>query len=1299
MKNTMYIVFGTFALLLFMITRSNPSFAEEWLLIDEALNKIAEQIVITDPLPEEDESETSNETLEEDVTEPEIDQEEKALEWGESSQDLEDDEDDKTEPEEVVDNRENEDWDEEWKTEESKETSETEEWDNSEEWKISITSFQLKSDSILTTLSDDWNTAIETVVDGKKAIIYNWKFLKINSVSSSSCWNAGSNPSENSVIEAVTMWCHLSDNNCDSSKLRDVQYPNNFYSRWWYGDDEDVPNGVTLVRNLDTSSINKMKTFFWTDVWWTSHDFWYEDWDSENMDWAFYFKIYNDSAYFSYEETNWEHITRCRSTQYYTPPKHPHLSFSISTYQTYTVAYNTHWWNTISSVQAASVILPAPTRNGYTFKWWCKDSETCSSPISAWTSQTITSNVTYHAQWAQNYTVTYDTQLWNTIPSVQASSVILPTPTRNGYTFKWWCKDSETCSSPISAWTSQTITSNVTYYAQRQLTEYTITYNLYGGTNSANNTWKYTIETPTITLQNATKEWYIFSGWFTSTNFTSANKITEIPTWTTGNKTLYALFQKTVTINFNVNWSVGENQQRTCTMNNAAISCSITSPSISAPEGWTSQWWSSETNVHTNLWSAWGSKSVSASGTYYAQFKKSAKNLTANFNKNWATSLTYTSTWCTIPEVWNWASQSDTCTVKAPNITREWWLIIWFNANQNWNTSTLNTWENLELSSSNNWVTYYAITKEILTWTFYLNWNTSQTPNGKSVSTAESVAETCNLWNTGTQCDIITPTYVPANWKIAKWYTTDVDVSSQSNPTFISTGISISLTSSAQYYAQSKSNDTILNVTYLSWVWVQWIWKDSDSCTLTWTWNSIPLVTQCTVKAPTITLKVGYKAWIWTTWNITKNPWDDIILTDDDTYTARAINNTDTQYHVNYYKENLDWTYDLFETWTWYWTTDTQAIVTWTDKSYVGFAFSWTNVNNVTSGNIDWDGSRVLSLYYDRVAYKLNYVVDGNIIQSGNVKYEADITVPVNPKKECNEFSWWTSSVDWLTTTGTMPDSDVTFTANWNYTCSRSSWGWWAKKVEKTTREIAIEPVVENEHNSADEKENSEIPEIDKTESNEENSNQVISVTQEFSEDGTVEAVIETVKIRNTDIVATVRTEVNQSSSSSSTTHTREQKDAYNFAKSNWITSSLSIDKARMDSELTRIEMAKMLSNYAINVLWIESDTSKWVADFKDVSEELNQKYDNAVTKAYQLWIMWQNMNKFRPNDKVTRAEFATALSRLLYNTSDWEFRWTRKYYIPHIAKLYNEWIVKTVIPWLKELRWYVMIMFMRTVK
>jgi hypothetical protein len=76
-------------------------------------------------------------------------------------------------------------------------------------------------------------------------------------------------------------------------------------------------------------------------------------------------------------------------------------------------------------------------------------------------------------------------------------------------------------------------------------------------------------------------------------------------------------------------------------------------------------------------------------------------------------------------------------------------------------------------------------------------------------------------------------------------------------------------------------------------------------------------------------------------------------------------------------------------------------------------------------------------------------------------------------------------------------------------------------KPTETTAEIAIE----NEHNSAvdDEKETSDI---DKPSLNEETSKEVISVTQEVTEDGTeVEVVVEAVAIKNTNIVATVRTE------------------------------------------------------------------------------------------------------------------------------------------------------------------------------
>ncbi len=162
-----------------------------------------------------------------------------------------------------------------------------------------------------------------------------------------------------------------------------------------------------------------------------------------------------------------------------------------------------------------------------------------------------------------------------------------------------------------------------------------------------------------------------------------------------------------------------------------------------------------------------------------------------------------------------------------------------------------------------------------------------------------------------------------------------------------------------------------------------------------------------------------------------------------------------------------------------------------------------------------------------------------------------------------------------------------------------------------------------------------------------------------------------------------------------------EFQKAYNFAHSYGITTKKSVESAKMNSSLTRIQMAKMLSNYAINVMWKYPDISKWVIKFDDVTNKMNKEYDNWVNLAYQLWIMWQNMpwNKFRPKDEVTRAEFITALSRLLYSTSDWEYKWTWKYYIHHMQKLKSEWIITNENPNMTEKRWNVMIMLMRSAK
>ena len=159
--------------------------------------------------------------------------------------------------------------------------------------------------------------------------------------------------------------------------------------------------------------------------------------------------------------------------------------------------------------------------------------------------------------------------------------------------------------------------------------------------------------------------------------------------------------------------------------------------------------------------------------------------------------------------------------------------------------------------------------------------------------------------------------------------------------------------------------------------------------------------------------------------------------------------------------------------------------------------------------------------------------------------------------------------------------------------------------------------------------------------------------------------------------------------------YSNELQSAYTWAYNNWITTQSTIDKANMNWEITRIELSKMISNYVINVLKKKTDTSK-KCNFSDITGELNKKYDNWVTKACQLWLMWQGITKFRPYDKVTRAEFWTILSRALY----WEkYNWWNPYYTKHLNQLNLDWIIKNInnAETRKEIRWYVMLMMMRS--
>lgn len=158
------------------------------------------------------------------------------------------------------------------------------------------------------------------------------------------------------------------------------------------------------------------------------------------------------------------------------------------------------------------------------------------------------------------------------------------------------------------------------------------------------------------------------------------------------------------------------------------------------------------------------------------------------------------------------------------------------------------------------------------------------------------------------------------------------------------------------------------------------------------------------------------------------------------------------------------------------------------------------------------------------------------------------------------------------------------------------------------------------------------------------------------------------------------------------TNYSQELQQAYNRAYENKITTMTSIEKANMKWNITREEMAKMISNYATNILWKTPDTTKSCL-FLD--SNINPNLVSYVIESCQLWLMGQWVNSFKPKDFVTRAEFWTVLSRALrWNKNEW---WIT-YYQNHLKALKAEWIMNNISsPMNKEIRWYVMLMLMRS--
>jgi large repetitive protein len=171
-----------------------------------------------------------------------------------------------------------------------------------------------------------------------------------------------------------------------------------------------------------------------------------------------------------------------------------------------------------------------------------------------------------------------------------------------------------------------------------------------------------------------------------------------------------------------------------------------------------------------------------------------------------------------------------------------------------------------------------------------------------------------------------------------------------------------------------------------------------------------------------------------------------------------------------------------------------------------------------------------------------------------------------------------------------------------------------------------------------------------------------------------------------------------------------ELEKAYCFARKNDITTINTLLNANATWSLIRKDLAKMMVNFSRNVLWTvqNTTTSQCKNNYNDVSR-VSKELRTYIELACSMNIMWLEadwrtpLSSFRPSDYVTRAEFATVLSRVLYGNTYDVWLWSDYvWYEKHLSKLNTEWFINNITegrPLYIEKRWYTWIILERVSK
>ena len=226
----------------------------------------------------------------------------------------------------------------------------------------------------------------------------------------------------------------------------------------------------------------------------------------------------------------------------------------------YTITFDTDGGSEVAPITqdyGTAITAPAdPTREGYTFTGW----------DTAIPATMPAHNMTITAQWTVNqYTITFDTDGGSEVAPITqdyGTAITAPAaPTREGYTFTGWDK---TIPATMPA-------GDMTITAQWTVNQYTITYDLDGGTAEGNPD-TYTVETDAFTLKNPTRPGYTFTGW-SGTGLTGEDNLTvTIPKGSTGNRSYTAHWSlNTYSITYDLNGGTASGNPTSYTVESATI--------------------------------------------------------------------------------------------------------------------------------------------------------------------------------------------------------------------------------------------------------------------------------------------------------------------------------------------------------------------------------------------------------------------------------------------------------------------------------------------------------------------------------------------------------------------------------------------------------------------------------------------------------------------------------------------------------------------------------------------------------